>query len=758
MPLSPEHLAQLRASALTDEIIRQRGYCTFTEYRALRDLGFSEAQAGRTPALGIPLWNQRGEPYGWQIRPDSPRVNLTRGDLKGKKYELPRGARAHLDVHPSQMSAASDPARRLWITEGIKKGDSLAAQGECCIALSGVWAWRGSNKEGGNTALAGWHDVALNDRQVYIIFDNDTMRLPAVRAALEALHDYLTSRKAKVHLLFLPEAEGKLGIDDYLANGHNIEEVLALEARRMPQLPNAAQRKPGAPLLTLQPHELPLLVAQGLEALAKMPGAPRVFQRSRRLVVIAPAEPHAHGMERAAGAPAIFPVNAAMLRHLLAQAADWQSPGRSPGKFFPDKPANWLVETILNAEEWPATLIPPLTGLVCSPTLRPDGSLIDHQGYDPITGLYLHWEGVVFPRIPESPTRQDAQDALAILAEPFCDFLWAEPHHRSAFLAAILTLLGRFTVSAIPAFPVRSTVRGSGKSLLSDCVSFICLGKKASKWPETGDDEEERKRLFSIALDGDCMVTIDNVLKPFGSPALDQAITSASIKDRLLGTNQNKEASLNALFMVSGNNMVFRGDIMRRIVPIDLDPQCEHPEERTGFRYPDLEGHCLAQRRWLVAAGIIVLRAYFVAGCPPQGLTPYGSFEKWSDIIRSALVWAGEPDPCLGRREVEAISDEGYENHAELLNAWADCYPKATTLRAIQQDISLFHDVPRYQRLRDALGAYDQKYEGGKLNLMPIAKHFKRLSGRIIGGKYLSQLRDDTDKGKQWIVKVVSSN
>jgi len=50
-----------------------------------------------------------------------------------------------------------------------------------------------------------------------------------------------------------------------------------------------------------------------------------------------------------------------------------------------------------------------------------------------------------------------------------------------------------------------------------------------------------------------------------------------------------------------------------------------------------------------------VLRAYHVAGRPSQGLTPFGRFEGWSDWVRSALVWAGEDDPCATRGRFEEI-------------------------------------------------------------------------------------------------------
>jgi hypothetical protein len=82
----------------------------------------------------------------------------------------------------------------LFVTEGVKKGDALVSQGLCAIALIGVWNWRGTNEFGGKTALADWEHVALNGRQIYIVFDSDVMLKKEVYSALVRLKAFLESR------------------------------------------------------------------------------------------------------------------------------------------------------------------------------------------------------------------------------------------------------------------------------------------------------------------------------------------------------------------------------------------------------------------------------------------------------------------------------------------------------------------------------------------------------------------------------------
>lgn len=201
-----------------------------------------------------------------------------------------------------------------------------------------------------------------------------------------------------------------------------------------------------------------------------------------------------------------------------------------------------------------------------------------------------------------------------------------------------------------------------------------CRGHPAARWSQVLDKEEERKRILALALDGDPLVCIDNITAPLGSDPLATALTGQIIQDRLLGTNQTKKAPWSAVFLATGNNLQYVGDVSRRVIPIALDPKMERPEERTGFRHPNLAAWIQGERPRLTIAALTIVKAYFAAGRPAQGFTPYGSFEPWSDLIRSALVWAGEADPNEGRKDIETTSDSEFEDLAVLLHACHACY------------------------------------------------------------------------------------
>lgn len=223
--LSADHRQMLlQESSISGRVLVQRGYRTVESKAELERLGFGRSQRN-TPALLVPIYSPDGEVVLYQSRPDSPRIK--RG--KPVKYETPAGSRMVLDVHPLCRKRIADPSAPLFVTEGIKKVDALVSRGLCAVALIGVWNWRGTNEHGGKTALAEWERVALNDRTVYIVFDSDVMEKREVYAALSRLKRFLEHRGAKARLVYLPGGEGaaKQGVDDYLAAGHTVDELLS---------------------------------------------------------------------------------------------------------------------------------------------------------------------------------------------------------------------------------------------------------------------------------------------------------------------------------------------------------------------------------------------------------------------------------------------------------------------------------------------------------------------------------------------------
>jgi hypothetical protein len=227
--LLPHHCQQLTTgSGISPEVIIERGYRSIASpegYTELKRLGFSRQQAKQTPGLLIPILGLDGKPVLYQYRPDIPRINN-----KGRaiKYETPTQHTMRLDFGTGQRDLVSNPAVDLWITEGAKKLDALRSHGLCGISLLGVWNWRGTNLDGGKVALADWESVALNGREVFIVFDSDVTTKPEIQRAVKRLRGFLAQRGAKPVVVHLPaNGETKVGVDDFLLE-HTVEDLIAL--------------------------------------------------------------------------------------------------------------------------------------------------------------------------------------------------------------------------------------------------------------------------------------------------------------------------------------------------------------------------------------------------------------------------------------------------------------------------------------------------------------------------------------------------
>lgn len=425
-------------------------------------------------------------------------------------------------------------------------------------------------------------------------------------------------------------------------------------------------------------------------------------------------------------------------------------------------PPRWMGETLLARGSW---RFPELVGMIEAPTLRSDGSLLEKAGYDALSGLFFDPGKVVFPAIADKPTLAEAKAAAETLLEVFQDFPFVADHDRSAALAFVLTLLCRHAIDGCtPLFLVRASTAGTGKSLLVDAAATIATGRKAARFAQEDSDEEARKRMFAIALAGVPLVLIDNVDRPLGSAALDGAITSGTIQDRILGKSETPVARWTAVCAATGNNVVVKGDLARRVCPIDLNAVMERPEERTGFKHESLLAWCAGNRGRLVAAGLTILRGYIAAGRPRQDVTPYGSFEQWSDLIRSSVVWLGLADPAGGRQKIRENSDPALDALREALQCWRAAFgPKVQTVAEVLREIDKHERggadaayVEALAQLKEALGAFDHKFAGLRINPRAVGKALAKHKDRIVDGLSFSQSTDLHKKVALWKVACAS--
>ncbi len=142
-----------------------------------------------------------------------------------------------------------------------------------------------------------------------------------------------------------------------------------------------------------------------------------------------------------------------------------------------------------------------------------------------------------------------------------------------------------------------------------------------------------------------------------------------------------------------------------------------------------------------------------------------GSFEAWSDLIRSALVWTGEPDPVAPRAGLEAETNQDFMEWDTLLRCWEACYgTQAKTLRQAVNDMGSMGNAAitnapanKWDELGEALAAFDPRYTPGKsLDLRTVGNGLRKWLGRVIGNKRLvrSSAQGNT-RGAAYMIEMV---
>jgi hypothetical protein len=560
------------------------------------------------------------------------------------------------------------------ITEGVLKADvATVLGGVLTIGLPGV---------------SGWPKVVkplrkLGVKSVRLAFDADAPEKFNVATALKGLSEALRGEGFSVALERWDAADGK-GIDDVLAAGKEpevlegdaaataIEEIVTASAAATAAKGvagegvvdggggNSATERPEIDVSRTET----LVNSEAADALGANPDnlpVEDLYRRGDVLVLVRKDDD---------GRPVIAPLPKELLSEQLEARATFKGRDKDNNTVPLRRPPKEVVEAVFARGLWEK--VPRLEAVIDYPVMKPDGDILFVPGYDEGTALLLVGQEGALPVVPDEPTQADAVAAARTLLEVVADFPFVAEYHRSAWLAALLTLLARFAFNGpSPLFLVDANTRGSGKGLLMESAGLIVTGRSFPVTIYTATEDELRKRITAVAVSGSTFVLFDNVTGRFGNAVLDAAITSTIWEDRWLGHNKLVRAPLRPVWMATSNNASLGDDTGRRVCPIRLESKMEHPENRGNFRHPNLKRHVRKNRVVLVGAGLTILRAFHVAGRPlPPGLKPWGSFEEWSDLIRGAILWCGLADPREACVELQQRSDTTAANMAVLLKCW----------------------------------------------------------------------------------------
>jgi len=418
--------------------------------------------------------------------------------------------------------------------------------------------------------------------------------------------------------------------------------------------------------------------------------APHLYQQSGRLVRVERRDTAAASevLRRPREAHQIVSVPHEMTQRLLSRHVCFvttETTGQGKQRKSVTKqtaaPAN-LAKLFTNCGSW--ANIPHLVGITSTPFMRRDGEIVGTPGFDPVSGYLFIDDGTAWEPVPADPTHEQVLAAVDALLEVVCDFPFEKPEHRSAWLSAMLTAVGRPAIyGPVPMLWVDGNRKGTGKSKLPRLISGIACGHDPTEIGFTSEEKELENRLLSLLLGGDRVAAFDNAVGSLRNPVLDRFLTSTIFSARGFFKQEIVKRLNNTVLAVTGNNLTLRGDLSRRVLRVRLVTPLERPDRRDDFRHPDLFGFVRRNRPRLVAAALTILRAHAASGfqeplvrvTKPDGTVaceparPVGSFREWDVVVRHAMLRIGLPDPARTQDEAHE-QDEGEIKLLAFLSAW----------------------------------------------------------------------------------------
>jgi hypothetical protein len=331
---------------------------------------------------------------------------------------------------------------------------------------------------------------------------------------------------------------------------------------------------------------------------------------------------------------------------------------------FPARPPSDVIADILTL---PDPGFPWLRGFSEAPVFLPSGCLLNQPGYDVESGLFLSLNNLESVRsdIP-------VQEAVSLLQDELLrDFPFADQGSKAHVIALLLLPFCRHLVTgATPLFLIDAPTKGNGKGLLVDVAAGISLGRPAQVMALPREEDELDKRITATLIQGSPMVLFDNVVS-LKSTTLSAVLTTTSWRGRRLGKSEMVEAPNTTTWTATGNNVALSDEMVRRTVHIRLDAGVGRPEERNGFRHPDLMAWVRNNRVRLVSACLSIIQVWIDTGMP-NGRGTLGRFERWVEVMGGILEVVGIEGFLTNREALYSEADPETREWVGLCEAWWD--------------------------------------------------------------------------------------
>jgi hypothetical protein len=484
----------------------------------------------------------------------------------------------------------------------------------------------------------------------------------------------------------------------------------------------------------------------------------KVFQRGRSLVI-----PVVDEKKWGSTNSFLVPLSHEWIVHLLKDTVIFTKRDDRSKKTRVTKLTRDLSDQILKLGQWPS--VPKCEGIVNTPTLRPNGSILSTPGYDDLTGYYLDIDRALsMPAVADNPTRADAEAARDRIFTLLDEVAFATDLDRSVALSAALTVVARAAFGNAPMFLISANASSTGKSYLVHLLTTLACGSPAPVVGYSANDDELEKRLDSLILDAVPCFSLDNVEESIsGPPKLCQMISEDVVGVRRLGQTGTFMCTARSTIFATGNGVNFSADMIRRGLTCRLNARVDRPEDRSFNHNPVKE--VKRNRGNYVADLLTIIRAYWCSA-EKQKQKPIATFDDWAKFCREPIIWLGMVDPL--ETQIEARAKDDVQNaRREFVKFLSRRYPserdtiKTTTL---VKDI----EVGASYDARDNYGItgeeYNEIYEymignlagrNGLISKNRLGIFLRTLEDVVVNGVCLVRFKTSSSHGNSWVIRAV---
>ena len=305
------------------------------------------------------------------------------------------------------------------------------------------------------------------------------------------------------------------------------------------------------------------------------------------------------------------------------------------------------------------------------------------------------WHDGVFYDQPEDLEDIRAKKDLGAIDDLLIDFPFRTEADRENMIGLLLTPLIRPAIEGnVPMHLIKSSLPRTGKTKLAEqVVGGVYIGEEtpAMKW--STNDEEQDKRILSLLRQGETILHADNVGSFLDSASIASLITSKYYQGRVLGKSQVVKLENQLTVIATANNPRATSEIVRRSVPITLQPETDAPELRDDFKHPDLFGHVLRRRRVVLSCLVGMVDEWLEAG-RPTGATRMGGFEGWAATVSGIMRLHGYSNWMTNWRDWIREADPEGEDLRDFVAIWWETFRttkiSARDLLAIVEEHDLF--------------------------------------------------------------------